>query len=198
MSVFDFGPYGYVHRGISGSTPYILSGKAVCWKMFTFLQIDHRCLKMYGRSSSWWSRKSGQGTQWISVVHGCQWVMSFESDAGWCWLPGSELQHPELNYGPGISGELRVTHDSHQEPHPGGVREMELFFFFGEGGTPPISCQILCYCTFRRKKSNFWIALFLTINFHLSVVNSQNWTAALWQGTQIEAGEKKERRVQLW
>ena len=118
-------------RQDSGSTPYILCGvcgtrAAVGWKMFTFLQIDHRCWKIYGRSSSWWSRKSGQGTQWIPVVHGCQWVMSFESDAGWCWLPGSELQHPELNYGPGISGELRVTHDSHQEPHPEGVREMEL------------------------------------------------------------------------
>ena len=23
----------------------------------------------------------------------------------------SELQHPEMNYGPGVSGELRVTHD---------------------------------------------------------------------------------------
>ena len=24
----------------------------------------------------------------------------------------AELQHPEMNYGPGVSGELRVTHDS--------------------------------------------------------------------------------------
>ena len=77
------------------------------------------------------------------VVHGCQWVMSFESDADWCWLPGSELQHPELNYGPGISGELRVTHDSHQEPHPGGSGRWSYFFFLG-GEVPHQS--VVKYC----------------------------------------------------
>ena len=54
-----------------------------------------------------------------------QWVISFdkkkmeENLSLFFPLAPTELQHPELNYGPGISGELRVTHDSHQEP-PGG------------------------------------------------------------------------------
>ena len=50
-----------------------------------------------------------------------------------CVAP-TELQHPELNYGPGISGELRVTHDSHQEPPDGWEHGWDVFFFFFGGG----------------------------------------------------------------
>ena len=66
----------------------------------------------------------GPSGQWFSRA-------SFESDA----MRGStELQHPELNYGPGISGELRVTHDSHQEPPDGWEHGWDVFFFLGGGG----------------------------------------------------------------
>lgn len=56
--------------------PYILCGVFLALVQLCVLKNVHifadrsSVLKIYGRSSSWWSRKSGQGTQWPTDVNG--------------------------------------------------------------------------------------------------------------------------------
>lgn len=40
-----------------------------------------------------------------------QLVDMYSTDKAVAFCVVAELQHPEMNYGPGVSGELRVTHD---------------------------------------------------------------------------------------